>query len=223
VVRVVTMHSPVRIAIFKGNWPVPSESPACLKLMTWLRMAGIPYELEVLKGPPRSKTGKAPYLIRPDGSLLDDSSIIIDTLTEERQIMLDRERTPEERALMVLVQRTVESHLYFATLLVRWRDHWPETREAYFGGVIPRPVLALVGPVLRRRSLAQAYGQGMGRRPPVQIDREAAADVEALGELLGDKEFFFGSPGVTDAIVYGSLENALVPCAGGRPKRHHFE
>src|SRR5690606_13141816 len=117
------MSAPVRIAIFAGSWPVPSESPACLKLMTWLRIAGIPHELEVLKGPPRSKTGKVPYLIREDGSFLDDSSIIVDTLTREHGVVLDAGRTPEQRALMVLVQRTVESHLYFVTLLQRWKDH----------------------------------------------------------------------------------------------------
>lgn len=202
------MPDPVRVAIFRGKWPVPSESPACLKLLTWLRMAGISYEVEPLRGPPRSKTRKAPYLVRPDGSLLDDSSVIVDALTRERGVTLDAHRTPDERALMILVQRTIESHLYFVTLLERWRDNWPATREAYFGGMIPRPFLAIVGAILRRGSLAQAYGQGLGRRPPEQVDAEASADLDALAEILGDREFFFGSPGITDAIVYGTLENA---------------
>jgi glutathione S-transferase len=202
------VQSPIKIAIFSGNWPVPSESPACLKLMTWLRMAGIPYAAEALKGPPRSKTGKAPYMIRPDGTVLDDSSIIIDELTRERGVLLDADRSADERAMMVLVQRTVESHLYFVTLLQRWRDHWPATREAYFGGKIPRPVLAIVAPILRRQALAQTHGHGLGRRPQGQIDAEAAADLDALAQVLGEREFFFGSPGVTDAIVYGTLENA---------------
>jgi glutathione S-transferase len=197
-----------RVAILKGAWPMPSESPACLKLMTWLRMAGIEYELELLKGPARSKTRKAPYLIRGDGSLLDDSSIIVDTLTREHGVTLDADRSPHERALMVLVQRTVESHLYFVGLLHRWRDHWPQTREAYFGGIMPWPVRVVVGPIIRRQALAQAHGQGVGRRPPEQVHAEAVADLDALAEILGERDFFFGSPGVTDAIVYGALENA---------------
>lgn len=202
------MSEPLQIAIFNGRWPVPSESPACLKLMTWLRMAGIPYETEVLKGPPRSKTRKAPYLIRRDGTLLDDSSIIVDALTQEYGVSLDARRSSHERALMVLVQRTVENHLYFVTILQRWRDHWPATRDAYFGETIPRPLLAIVGYFIRRGTLAQADGQGLGRRPPEQVHAEAAADLNALSEILGERDFFFGSPGVTDAIVYGTLENA---------------
>lgn len=202
------MTEPVHVVVLKASWPLPSASPACLKLLTWLRMAGIAYEDSEPKGPPKSKTGKAPYIVRPDGTLLDDSSIIIAELTREHGVSLDAKRTAKERALMVLIQRTVESHLYFVGLLHRWRDHWPQTREAYFGGKFPRPLLAIAGPLIRRQVLAQAHGQGLGRRPPEDANAEALADIDALEEILGDDEFFFGSPGVTDAIVYGALENA---------------
>lgn len=201
------MTEPIHVAIMKGSWPVPSESPACLKLLTWLRIAGIPYETSVLQGRPKSKTGKAPYVVRPDGTLLDDSSVIIDVLTAEHGVTLDTERTQSQRALMVLAQRTVESHLYFAGLLARWRDHWPATRDAYFGQ-IPKPVRLVLGPLIRRQTLRQAHGQGLGRRPPEQVDAEVRADLQALDRLRGDDDFYFGSPGVTDAIVYGALENA---------------
>lgn len=199
--------SPIRVVIMKGSWPVPSESPACLKLLTWLRMAGISYEAAELQGPPKSKTGKAPYIIRPDGTLLDDSSVIIDVLTAEHGVSLDAERTESQRASMVLAQRTVENHLYFAGLLARWRDAWPATRDAYFGK-IPKPIRVVLGPFIRRQALRQAHGQGLGRRPPEQVDAEVRADLQALDHLRGDDDFYFGSPGVTDAIVYGALENA---------------
>jgi len=212
------MPEPIHVVIMKGSWPVPSESPACLKLLTWLRMAGIPYVTSVPKGPPKSKTGKAPYVVRPDGTLLDDSSVIMEVLTTEYGVTLDAERTEAQRASMVLAQRTVESHLYFAGLLARWRDHWPLTRDAYFGQ-IPKPIRLVVGPLIRRQALRQAHGQGLGRRPPDQVDAEVLADLEALDCLRGDDDFYFGSPGVTDAIVYGALENARacpIPSAAQR-------
>lgn len=205
------MGEPVRVVIMKGQWPVPSESPACLKLLTWLRMAQIPYEEVTLSGPPKSKTGKAPYVVRPDGTLLDDSSVIIETLTREHGVTLDADRDAQTRALMTLVQRTVECHLYFVGLLHRWRDHPVATREAYFGASLPYPVRVPLAAVLRRRVLAQAHGQGLGRRPDDQVAAEAREDLDALLEMLGDDEWFFGSPGVTDAIVYGALENARAP------------
>ncbi len=204
----------LRVAILNGNWDVPSASPACLKLLTWLRMADIDHEVEVLSGPPKSKTKKAPYILRADGSILDDSSVIIDTLTAEHQIELDADRSPRERALMTLVKRTVENHLYFAGLLHRWRDNWEQTRDSYFHS-IPRPVRLVMGPVVRRKVLAQARAQGLGLRPTEHMHAEALTDIGAIEELLGNEPFFFGSPGVTDAIVYGALENTRsVPLPG---------
>lgn len=197
----------MKVHIFAGDWDVPSESPFCLKLLTWLKMADIPFDTVVITGPPKSKSGKAPYIERDDGSILEDSTSIINALTKEHGVALDAERTAQQRATMVLVQRTVETHLYFAVLLHRWRDHWPELRAAYFEGNIPAPVLWFVGPMLRRGALKQADGQGMGKMAWDQAVGEALADLEALAAVLGEQDYFLGTPGLTDAIVYGSLEN----------------
>jgi len=197
----------IKVHIFSGRWAVPSESPFCLKLLTWMKMAEIPFETVVIKGPPKSKTGKAPYLEREDGSIVEDSAAIIDTLTAEHGVTLDADRSPQQRATMTLVRRTVENHLYFATLLHRWRDHWPEVRTAYFEDIIPAPVLLLAGPFLRRGTLKQAEGHGMGKMPWGRVVEEAKADLAALSAVLGELEFFVGTPGLTDAVVYGALEN----------------
>ena len=44
----------------QGQLDVGSESPACLKLLTWLRMVGIEHDAVPLRGAPKSQTGKAP-------------------------------------------------------------------------------------------------------------------------------------------------------------------
>jgi len=198
---------PIKVHIFSGRWAVPSESPFCLKLLTWLKIADIPFESVVIAGPPKSTTGKAPYIEREDGSILEDSAAIIDVLTAEHGVTVDTDRTAEQRATMTLVRRTVETHLYFASLLHRWRDHWPEVRAAYFDGNIPAPVLWVAGPMIRRATLKQANGQGMGKMPWERVVAEAKADLDALSTVLGEQNYFMGSPGITDAVVYGSLEN----------------
>lgn len=206
--------------IFKGNWNVGSESPACLKLLTWLRMAGVAHEAVPVRGRPKSKTGKAPYVIRPDGTLLDDSSVIIQTLTHEHSIDLDAHRSAHERALMTLIQRTVETHLYFASVIERWRDNFQTTYQGYLRGQVPEPLTWVLGTMLRRQVLGQAWAQGLGRRPRDQIDAEVIEDLSSLREILGDQPFFFGSPGVTDAIVFGALENARQAPIDGIIKQH---
>lgn len=203
------MAEPTRhiVHIFSGAWDIPSESPFCLKLLTWMKIAGVPFDVSALRGPAKSKSGKAPYILREDGTCLEDSSRIIETLTREHGVTLDAERTPEQHASMVMAQRMLESHLYFVVLLHRWRDNWPAIRAAYFEGTIPAPVLWAVGPFIRRATVRQAHGQGLGKMPWEQAVAEAVADLGALSTVLGNDEFFFGSPGLMDAIAYGSLEN----------------
>ena len=66
----------------------------------------------------------------------------------------------------------------------------------------------ILGTSLRRQIVRQAKGQGLGRRPTDQLEADVIEDLDALRAILDHDPFFFGSPGVTDAIVFGTLENA---------------
>lgn len=191
-------------------WGLPSASPFCLKLETWLRMAEIPYVPKSLSGPPKSSNGKMPYIERPDGSLLSDSSLIIETLTRERGVKLDDGLTPGERAQGTLLQRMFEEELYFHLLYDRWCSPvgWELTAPAYFGK-LPWPVRRLVVPMIRRKVIAAAQGQGIGRLPEGYRQKKGIADVGAVAELLGERQFFLGRPSGIDAVAYGILANCL--------------
>lgn len=199
---------PVMVTTFSGDWPLPSPSPFCLKLLTWLRMAEIPHIATDPKGPPRSKTGKVPYITRADGSLLADSQVIADTLTREYAIGLDSDLTDDERSRALLIRRLVEDHLYFATLAVRWLDerHWAEVKRAYFG-TLPVGVRLLVPWFVRRKVRRDTYGHGVGRRELYEVYDSAVEDLDALACLLGDQDWFVGVPSSIDACVFGALEN----------------
>lgn len=191
-------------------WGLPNASPFCMKLETWLRMAGIPYEAKSLTGPPKSASGKVPYLERTDGTLLADSSVIIETLSRERGIDLDDGLTADERARSLLIQRLFEEELYFIVMYERWvpDEAWRITREAYFGSA-PWPIRTLVVPFIRRSVVAAAKGQGVGRLPSGQRERKAEADLSAIAQLLGDREFFHGRSSTIDAIAYAFLANVV--------------
>lgn len=211
---------PVRIVIFEGDVPLPSPSPACLKALTFLRMAGVPYEVSVPTGPPRSSTGKVPYLERPDGTVLPESQAIIEALTAERSLTLDAHLSPTDRATALAYRRMIEDHLYFALLARRWIDgpQWPITRARYFGS-LPGPLRLLLPPFLRRRVLRDAWGQGLARRPLAEVYAEGAADVRALAVLLGDRDWFFGQPSSFDATAYGTLAQIALPADHDWPVR----
>lgn len=201
-----TTPEPLRVVIFAGDVPHASPSPACMKLLTWLRMANIPYETALPAAGPRSSTGKVPYLELPDGTVLADSAVIIDRLVAERGVALDAHLSVSDQAAMLAFRRLVEDHLYFAVLTQRWLDdrQWPVTRAAYFG-FLPGPLRLFMPSWLRRKVRRDAHGQGLARRPLVEVYEEGANDVRALAALLGDKPWFFGSPSTFDAVAYGTL------------------
>lgn len=191
-------------------WGLPNPSPFCMKVETWLRMAGIAYEPRAIDGPPRSQSGKLPYVERPDGSLLSDSSAIIETLTRERDVALDGHLCARDRALGVLLQRTLEEDLYFLVLHERWVDdrNWPRTARDYFGH-LPWALRTLIVPIVRRRIVASAAGQGTARLPGERRIAKAQSDVRAIAELLGDRPYFFDEPSSYDACAYAFLANVL--------------
>lgn len=202
---------PVRIVGMKPVWGLHSPSPFCLKLETWLRMAGIPYEALALDKPPQSKTRKVPYLLLDNGATLADSNIIIRTLARERGIDLELARTPEEQARGHAILRMVEESLYFAAAWERWMlpECWPVTRDGYFG-TLPGPLRTLFAGLVRRKLKAALYGQGILRYEPDEISARAAGDIRALSVLLGEQPFFQGEhAGVVDAAAYGALANLL--------------
>ena len=77
-------------------WGIPNMSPFCVKLETYLRMAGIKYEkprLDFLKAP----KGKIPF-VELDGKLMGDSSLVIEALKKKYGDPLDAELSAEQKA-----------------------------------------------------------------------------------------------------------------------------
>lgn len=203
-------EQPVVVCQMPSIWGLPNASPFCMKLETWLRMAGVPYVTKPMDGPPKSASGKLPYIERPDGTILSDSSVIIETLTRERGVTLDDFMTDRDRVQALLIQRLFEDDLYFTLLHDRWvvDANWAIVREGYFGG-FPYFVRTFVVPFIRRQVIAVARGQGVARLPPGERERRGIADIRALDDLLGDKPYFLDQPSSVDAIAYAFLENLL--------------
>ncbi len=202
--------APIVLWQMHALWGLPNASPFCMKVETWLRMAGLPYQTRTITGPPKSKSSKIPYVERPDGSLLYDSSCILETLTRERGVALDGHLSALDRAVGLLLQRTLEDSLYFLVLYERWVDdeNWARTARDYFGH-FPLPMRVLVVPLIRRKIVAAALGQGVARLPASERVARSKADVRAVAELLGDKPYFFVRPSSYDAIAYAFLANVL--------------
>lgn len=190
-------------------WNLPNASPFCMKVQAWLNLTGLDYETRGLQRPPRSKTKKVPYIERPDGSLLHDSSNIIRQLSLERGVDLEASLSPQKRAEGVLLQRTIEEHLYFIALAERWLndENWPLVRDSYFASV-PGLVRPLIGWFIRRSVRQAARGQGMGRLSEEERLARARQDLEAIAGLLDERRFLLGdTPTTIDATAIAFFAN----------------
>ena len=194
---------------FIGTDKIVSLSPFCAKLDVYLRMTGLEYRY--LVGDPRkSPTGKLPYL-RDNTTILSDSQLIIEYLTETYKVDIDDGLTVDELAQAHMLRRTVEESLYFHILYAGWVDEDGfKNFGSAFGKMLPGMIRPLLMPVIRKSQRRALHGQGTGRHSRETIVAFADADLKALTVVLGERNFMLGEkPRSIDAVCSGFLECVL--------------
>ena len=103
----------IKLFQFAPAFGLPNASPFCMKLETYLRMAGLPFQLvnsgDGFKAPKR----KLPY-IDDGGTVVADSGFIIDYLKGRYGDPLDDALSPLQRALATAFQRLFEDEPFMA-------------------------------------------------------------------------------------------------------------
>ncbi len=197
--------SPIKLFQFPRRFGIPNVSPFCCKLETWLRIAGIPYEVVDTPDPRKGPKGKLPF-IEDGGVRIADSAIIIDHLVKTRGVDPDARLTAAQRATALLVQRTLEEHYAFIlayTHLVR--DEGVKHMNARFEPV-PAIIRAFVARAVRKAVKKVLWAQGILRHAEQDIFESALRDWRAVLTFMSDGPFFFGDePATVDAIVFATL------------------
>jgi glutathione S-transferase len=195
---------------FPPVWGLPNGSPFCMKVETYLRMAGLPYQFARGADIRKAPKGKFP-VIEDNGKIIPDSSFIVEYLKATYGDPLDGRLTPAEQAVALAMRRLMEENLYWCALYSRWGEdeNWRITREAYFG-FMPAIIRPLIAGLIRRQTLKSCYGHGMGRHTRDEIYHIGKTDISALAAFLADKLFFMGEqPSSLDATAYAFLANLL--------------
>ncbi|XP_078675406.1 failed axon connections-like [Branchiostoma floridae x Branchiostoma belcheri] len=183
----------------------PSISGPCLKVETWLRMAGVKYELvDALKSGRRSKYGQLPF-VELNGTEIADSNIIIQRLARHFNADIDADLSPEQQATALAVTRMVEEH-------TKWTmyNYYFVERMDLFGQIIglpgPKIIHWLICNRISKMMRNKLSHQGVGRHSNTEVYQLGNADIRALSTLLGDKPFLMGSkPTTVDASVFAHL------------------
>lgn len=201
----------IRLFAFGSGWGVPFETaaPFPLKLATWLRMAGLPFDFVTANDPGKGPKGKSPW-IEFEGERMGDSSLIIEYLEDRFGIDLDAHLDARQRALALSVQRMLEEHYHQCFEQQLFFGPGGAERLQEFANTMPIPLRWLVPTVLKRAFSKQLYERGMGRHSEAVIIDQGKADLDALAELLGDQPYFLGDqPSSIDACVFGFLGVSL--------------
>lgn len=223
----------VHAFVYGGGGDCISLSPFSVKLLMYLRLAGIPHDVS-FADPNKAPKSKVPY-IQHGEVLLGDSQLIIRYLENTYNVKkmaggvadrytLDHAFLPFEQLSLTqqsksdLVRLTCESDLYWATVSIRWggesgmaqsESHWDKTVSHYFEAipVIIRPLLVRL---IRSGVFRDAWGQGFTRHSPGDQLFLAKRAVMAVSVLLGTNPFFLGKhPTECDCIAYGTVSQLL--------------
>ncbi|HKA78862.1 MAG TPA: glutathione S-transferase family protein [Xanthobacteraceae bacterium] len=205
-----TTHQPIKLFQFPRRFDIPNLSPFCCKLETWLRITGIPYEVVDTPDPRKGPKGKLPF-IEDAGVHIADTSIIVDHLKRTRGVDPDARLDASQRAIALLVQRTLEEHYAFVlayTHLVR-DEGFQHTRDRFDS------VPAIVRPLVLRSVQGQIkkalWQQGILRHSDAEIVELALRDWRAVLEVMSEGPFFFGDePTGIDAVVFGALATSVL-------------
>jgi glutathione S-transferase len=204
------VHQPIKLFQFPRMFGIPNLSPFCCKLETWLRIAGVPYEVVDTPDPRKAPRGKLPF-IEDAGVRIADTSIIVDHLAKTRGVDPDARLDASQRAIALLVQRTLEEHYAFVlayTHLVR--DEGLQHTRARFDSV-PAIVRPLVAGMVRGSVKKLLWQQGILRHSHEEIIASAVRDWRAVLTVMCDGPFFFGDePTGVDAIVFGALATSVL-------------
>jgi glutathione S-transferase len=204
------VHPPIKLFQFPRLFGIPNVSPFCCKLETWLRIARIPYGIVDTPDPRKGPKGKLPF-IEDGGVRIADSSLIVDHLVRTRGVDPDARLSASQRAIALLVQRTLEEHYAFIVVYTHFLcdEGWQHMRAAFTS--VPAIVLPLVGSIVRGRMKKMLWRQGVLRHAHEDIVESALCDWRAVLTVMGDGPFFFGDePTGIDAIVFGALATTVL-------------
>ncbi|XP_013782322.1 failed axon connections-like [Limulus polyphemus] len=190
---------------------LPSLSPFCLKVETWLRMTGLKYENVDHRLKFKSKKGQLPF-VELNGVEIADSDIIISELSKQFDKDLDEDLTVDQKNISHAFNSMLNNH---TSWVMRW---WRYSHPGQFlktaqldvkqavNSALPKSIIQFFFKMSFRSNIKKAVGHGLGRHSREEILQFGKDDLKVLSEYLQDKPFFFGNePHLLDCVAFSHL------------------
>merc|ERR1711988_1337491 len=202
---------------FTRSPQIPSISPFCLKLESWLKLHGIKYQNVDHKCKHRSKKGMLPF-IELNGEEIADSNMIIETLSKKFDKEMPAELTQDQKNVQRAMVAMVENHLHWT--IVYWKSKdvdnilkgYKLNLQSAIGSKAPASLLNFYFKyTFCRKGMKKVRSNGMGVHTAEEIENFGKKDLQTLSEMLGDKEFFFGDePAMLDLVVFSHVAQLVM-------------
>ncbi|XP_035225608.1 failed axon connections-like [Stegodyphus dumicola] len=200
---------------------LPSASPFCLKVETWLRMTEVRYENVDHKMKYKSKKGQLPF-VEINGVEIADSDIIIKELSQIFGKDLDENLTLDQKNVSHAFVSMLNNH---TSWVMRW---WRYSHPGEFlkaaqldikrtlNSKLPKGLLHFFFKLGFKSNIKRAVGHGVGRHNSDEIYEFGKKDLKALSEYLAEKPYFFGEePHLLDCVAFSHLcQFVYIPFGG---------
>ena len=197
------------------QWRLPSISPPCIEIETWLKMAEIPYERVTDVDLNEAPKGKVPY-IDYQGAYLGDSHFIRKKLSQDFNVTLDLHLSAKEKAIASAFTRMLKENTYWGVVAIRYRNakNWEMYKRIMASMLAPampfeamEPQIDLMGEKVRSQMLMQ----GIGLHTEEEIADIILEDVGAVSDYLSSSEFFLGDRlSSVDAVVFAHISSIII-------------
>ena len=202
----------VTLYSFGPNFGLEDPSPFVLKVITYCKVAGIPYQSKAnAANLSKAPKGKLPF-IEDQGQIIADSFFIIQHFQHKAGTNPDQHLSDEQKAVTQLAIKSIEESLYWCIVYYRWldADSWPVIKQAFFGGM-PQPLRFIVPVIAKRKVKANLIHQGIGRHSDQEVLIIAQEILNNLSILLGDKNYFFNNQvSLLDIVAYAFLSQIMI-------------
>ncbi|MCP5503787.1 MAG: glutathione S-transferase family protein [Chlamydiales bacterium] len=197
----------ITLYLYPGLFGLEDNNPFGLKVVTFLKLTKVPFEMKHIVDTSKAPRGQLPYM-EIDGEITSDSNEMIEKITKTYQLLIDNTLSEKEKALDFAIRRMLDEHLYWVMSYSRWQDetYWPRFEQAFIETFPNMQKGDLDG--FRENNIKKYQMQGIGRYSPEDVYKKGTQDLKIIETLLSDEDYFFGKTLHTiDACIYGFLAN----------------
>merc|ERR1719189_555284 len=184
---------------------IPSIYPQELKLETFMKLHGVPYENVDHKANLTSKKGSLPF-VELNGEEISEG--VLPKIAEKFEKTMSAHLTAEQKTVEHAMLTMVESHLYWA--IMHWRTLSVDNTLKAYKIHLPTFMASKITPALLRLCFKSQDCKKMQKKVKSMelndVEELGKNDMQVLSQMLGEKDYLFGAePALLDLTVFGVL------------------